>query len=113
VQWIDVKSLHTLSVAFDHKTIIERAITRLQQKSLYTMIPVYSLPESFTIGQLKSVIEVIIGKPIQRKSLIRRIEASGMFETVDQKVQSGGRLAQLYKVKPGVDIVNFERNLST
>jgi 8-oxo-dGTP diphosphatase len=113
VQWIDIKSLHSLSVAFDHKTIIEHAITRLQKKSLYTIIPVYNLPESFTIGQLKSVIEVIIGKPIQRKSLIRRIEASGMFETVDQKVQSGGRLAQLYKVKSGVDIVNFGRNLST
>ncbi len=65
------------------------------------------------VGQLKSVIETIIGKNIQRKSLIRRIESADMFETIDEKVKSGGRLAQQYKVKPDVDIVNFERNLST
>jgi hypothetical protein len=36
-----------------------------------------------------------------------------MFEELDQKVKSGGRLAQLYKLKEGVDIINFERNLSS
>jgi hypothetical protein len=77
------------------------------------MVPVYCLPEYFTVGQLKSVIETIIGKTIQRKSLIRRIESVDMFEKSEEKVKSGGRLAQQYKVKPGVDIVNFERNLST
>lgn len=112
-KWIDVGMLNQLAVAFDHKFIIEQAKERLQQKALYSMIPVYCLPEFFTVGQFKSVIETIIGKTIQRKSLIRRIEASDMFETTDEKVKSGGRLAQLYKVKAGVDIVHFERNLST
>ena len=111
-QWIDIREIEDLAVAFDHKQIIEHAKERLQQKALYSMVPVYCLPEYFTVGQLKSVIETIIGKAIQRKSLIRRIEAAGMFEMLDEKVKSGGRLAQLYKVKPGVDIVNFERNLS-
>jgi len=35
-----------------------------------------------------------------------------MFATIDEKVKSGGRLAQLYKRKKDGDIVNFERNLS-
>ncbi len=112
-KWIDVEILDELPVAFDHKFIIEQAKERLQQKALYSMLPVYCLPEFFTVGQFKSVIETIIGKTIQRKSLIRRIEASDMFETVNEKVKSGGRLAQLYRVKSDVDIVNFERNLST
>jgi len=112
VKWINIKDLEQLPVAFDHKQLIEQAKERLQQKALYSMVPVYCLPETFTIGQLKTVIETIIGKTIQRKSLIRRIEASDMFESVDEKVQSGGRKAQLFKLKQGVDIVNFERNLS-
>ena len=111
-KWIDIEKLDDLAIAFDHQSIIEIAKHRLQQKSLYSMVPVYCLPEHFTIGQLKSVIETIIGKTIQRKSLIRRIEASAMFDTIDEKVKSGGRLAQLYTIKPDVDIVNFERNLS-
>lgn len=113
VRWIDIDKIDSLSIAFDHKVIIDQAKARLQQKALYSMVPVYCLPEYFTVGQLKSVIETIIGKTIQRKSLIRRIESADMFETTDEKVKSGGRLAQQYKVKSGVDIVNFERNLST
>ncbi|MCJ8313242.1 MAG: NUDIX hydrolase [Saccharospirillaceae bacterium] len=112
VQWIDLHQLNSLPVAFDHKDIIAAARKRLQQKALYSMTPVYCLDELFTIGQLKSVIEIIIGKTIQRKSLIRRIEASNMFETVDKKIKSGGRLAQVYKLKDNVEIAHFERNFS-
>lgn len=112
VRWVDLSEIPDLAVAFDHKHIIEKAKARLQQKALYSMIPVYCLPDQFTIGQLKTAIEAIIAKPIQRKSLVRRIEASNMFEALDEKVKSGGRLAQLYKLKPDVDIVHFERNLS-
>lgn len=109
--WTEINELRNLPLAFDHREIIEAAFQRLQQKALYSMVPVYCCAEKFTVGQLKSVIEVIINKPLQRKSLMRRIEASGMFKEVDQKVQSGGRLAQLYSLKPDVDVVHFERNL--
>ncbi|WP_163390177.1 NUDIX hydrolase [Enterovibrio norvegicus] len=112
VRWIDIKALTSLEIAFDHQSIIKHARSRLQQKALYSMIPVYCLPHQFTIGQLKAVIETILGKPIQRKSLIRRVEASDMFEEVAEKARSGGRLAQLYTVKRGADLVNFERNFS-
>jgi len=112
-QWFEVDKLLSVSIAFDHLMIIQQAVIRLQQKTLYTMIPVFCLPEHFTVGQLKSVIEVIIDKPIQRKSLIRRIESADMFTCLDEKIQSGGRLAQLYKVKDNVDVVKFTRNLNS
>jgi 8-oxo-dGTP diphosphatase len=110
--WLSVSELPNLLIAFDHLHIIDLAQQRLKQKTLYSMVPVFCLPEKFSIGQLIKVIEAIIEKPIQRKSLMRRIEASDMFEISNEKVSSGGRLAQLYALKPGVDIVNFERNLS-
>lgn len=110
VQWKEVNQLHSLSMAFDHEMIIQQAKARLMQKTLYSMLPVYCLPEHFTIGQLKKCIEIIIEKPIQRKSLIRRIESSNMFEALEEKVKSGGRLAQQYRLKDGADIINFERN---
>ncbi|KJY94386.1 NUDIX hydrolase [Pseudoalteromonas ruthenica] len=113
VKWTSVGELQDLPVAFDHKYIVEQARQRLKQKALYSMVPVYCLPEYFTVGQFKSVIETILGKTVQRKTIIRRIEATDMLEKMDEKVRSGGRFAQLYRVKPGVDIVNFERNLST
>ena len=110
-RWIDVANLAKLSIGFDHLHIIELARRRLQQKTLYSMIPVFCLPQHFTIAQLMGVIEAIVEKPIQRKSLMRRVEASEMFEVTSEKISSGGRLAQLYSVKPHADITNFERNL--
>lgn len=110
--WLEVADLDSLNIAFDHKDIIELARQRLKQKTLYSLLPVYCLPASFTIAQLMTVIEQILEKPLQRKSLMRRIEASEMFEVSSEKISSGGRFAQVYRLKPGANIVNFERNLS-
>ncbi|GEK08139.1 NUDIX hydrolase [Pseudoalteromonas sp. SCSIO 43201] len=112
VKWMDLSAIQDLAIAFDHKQIIATARSQLQQKALYSMIPVYCLADQFTIGQLKAAIEAIIAKPIQRKSLIRRVEASGMLEALDEKVKSGGRLAQLYRLKSDTETVYFERSLS-
>ena len=76
-------------------------------------MPIFCLPERFTIAQLKSVTEAIIEKPVQRKSLMHRIEVSSIFNLSDEKISSGGRLAQLYSLKPSADLMNFERNLSS
>lgn len=110
--WLPVHELDDKQLAFDHAEIVKEAAERLRQKALYSMLPVYCLSELFTISDLKNVIEAIVNKTIQRKSLIRRIEASGMFETVDEKQETGKRPAQLYKLKDGADIYHFERNLS-
>ncbi|MDP5135692.1 NUDIX domain-containing protein [Rheinheimera baltica] len=110
--WIPVSKLKELTTAFDHRQIIELSRQRLKQKTLYSLLPVFCLPQKFTIGQLMAVIETIIEKPLQRKSLMRRIEASEMFEISNEKISSGGRLAQLYSLKLDANIVNFERNLS-
>ncbi|WP_414630524.1 NrtR DNA-binding winged helix domain-containing protein, partial [Cronobacter sakazakii] len=42
---------------------------------MYSLLPVYCLPECFTLSQLQEATEIILGQPIQRKSLIRRFEA--------------------------------------
>jgi ADP-ribose pyrophosphatase YjhB (NUDIX family) len=110
-QWFAYADIASTPIAFDHKQIIELAFERLQQKALYSMVPIYCCTPHFTLHDLQSVIETIIGKAIQRKSLMRRVEQSNMFELVNEKVTSGGRKAQLYKLKKNVDIYHFERNL--
>ncbi|GAL08515.1 nudix-related transcriptional regulator NrtR [Photobacterium aphoticum] len=110
-QWLDVASLASVSIAFDHRQIITDAQQRLVQKALYSMLPVYCLPAQFTIGQLKDVIETLIGRPIQRKSLIRRIESADMLEELDEMAITGKRQAKLYRVKAGAEVHHFQRNL--
>jgi hypothetical protein len=78
---------------------------------MYSLLPVYCLPETFTHGQLLEATEIILGQPIQRKSLIRRFEASGMFEETGETAATGARKARLWRRKPGVDFHLFSRNL--
>lgn len=110
--WLPVSQLSDSQLAFDHEEIVNIAVERLRQKALYSMVPVYCLSEKFTVAELKSTIETIIDKPLQRKTLIRRIEASSMFEVIEEKVQTGRRPATQYRLKKGADVHHFERNLS-
>lgn len=111
--WVPVDELKNYSLAFDHGDIITAALHRLRQKTMYSLLPVYCLPETFTHGQLLEATEVILGQSIQRKSLIRRFEASGMFEDTGESVATGTRKARLWRRKPNVDFHLFSRNLLT
>lgn len=112
VQWQPVAELASRSdIAFDHQKIIAAALQRLRQKTLYSLLPVYCLPAAFTLTQLQDVTETILGQTVQRKSLIRRFEASEMFEETGESVATGARKAKLYRLKAGADVRNFSRNL--
>lgn len=110
-RWVPVEQLGDYALAFDHREIVQTALSRLRQKTMYSLLPVYCLPAAFTHGQLQEATEIILGQPIQRKSLIRRIEASGMFEETGETLATGARKARLWRRKPGVDIHLFSRNL--
>jgi 8-oxo-dGTP diphosphatase len=60
---------------------------------------------------LQEVIEIILSHTVQRKSLMRRFDASEMFEETGERVATGARKARLYRRKAGVDMRNFSRNL--
>jgi ADP-ribose pyrophosphatase YjhB (NUDIX family) len=109
--WFNINDLSETELAFDHARIVQDALSRLQQKASYSMVPLYCCSKQFTLAELQNVIETILGKAIQRKTLMRRIAQSDMLMPLDEKVGSGGRKAQLFKVKDGVDIYHFERNL--
>lgn len=112
-KWVPVTALEDIDLAFDHREIIQAALQRLRQKTMYSLLPVYCLPDTFTQAQLQEATEIILGQPIQRKSLIRRFEASGMFEETGESVATGARKARLWRRRPDVDIHLFSRNLLT
>ena len=98
-------------LAFDHQIIIDVAINRLHQKALYSMLPVYCLNKEFTLSEYHQLMELILGRTVQKKSLYRRFEASDMFEASGKTVATGARAAMLYRLKEDVELSNFERNL--
>jgi ADP-ribose pyrophosphatase YjhB (NUDIX family) len=111
-QWQPLAQLLELPLAFDHRTIIDAARERLRQKALYSIVPAYALPEKFTLPELQQLHEVLLEKPLQKKSFRRRIEeAQLLIDTGEKRSDGGGRPAALYTMKEGSGAYTFVRNL--
>lgn len=110
-KWIPIEEAQSLRLAFDHAELIEAARERLKQKALYSIVPVYALPDKFTLPELQHIHEVLVGKPLQKKSFRRRIIQAGLLEDTGEMRQESGRPAILYRVKKGTENYRFVRNL--
>ena len=109
-RWVAADALD-VDLAFDHRAVIAQARERLKQKALYSIVPAYALPEKFTLPELQRIHEVLIGKPLQKKSFRRRIEQADLLLDTGLKRQEGGRPATLYKMRARSGRHTFVRNL--
>ena len=110
-RWVGVDALDDVDLAFDHRWVIAQARERLKQKALYSIVPAYALPEKFTLPELQRIHEILIGKPLQKKSFRRRIEQAELLLDTGLKRQEGGRPAALYKMRARSGRFTFVRNL--
>ena len=111
-QWVELSELDDLELAFDHRELIDQARARMRQKALYSIVPAYALPEKFTLPELQHLHELLVNKPLQKKSFRRRIEqAQLLIDTGEKRSDGSGRPAALYRMKQGSGTYNFVRNL--
>lgn len=93
---------HLPALPFDHRHIVEQAVLRVRRKSQYSSLPVYLCGERFTLPQLQSVYEAVLGEPINKVSFRRKIDELGVVEPIEGERAGGGahRPAQLYRLRP-------------
>lgn len=89
------------SLPFDHSQIVAAALTRVQNKSSYSSLPVHLCGETFTLPQLQSVYEAVLGEPINKVSFRRKMAELDILEPIPGARRSGGahRPAQLYRLR--------------
>lgn len=111
-KWIMLDDVSNMTLAFDHSHIINTARERLKQKALYSIVPAYALPETFTLPELQHLHEALLGKSIQKKSFRRRIDqAELLIDTGERRSMGSGRPAVLYRMKKDSGKYTFVRNL--
>lgn len=86
-------------LAFDHKQIIVDAINRIRNKIEYTDVAFNFVPEYFTVRQLQTVYEAILGYQV---ASFRRKISHKIIETDKVVNGEGHRPAALYKYRSGV-----------
>jgi 8-oxo-dGTP diphosphatase len=85
-------------LAFDHESILTVALERLRAKVRYAPIGFELLPAKFTLGQLQSLYEAILGAPLDKRNFRKKILATGILERLDERTQGAShRPAQFYR----------------
>lgn len=98
-------------LAFDHAHILTECTERLKSKVLYTSLPVHLMPEEFTLAELQSVYEIIMGGTMDHKSFRRRILGADILIETGKMKDTGRRPAMLYRRKENEDTHFFARNI--
>lgn len=86
------------ALAFDHAEIVLEGLQRIRNKVIYSDIAFNLLPEEFTLPDLQSVYEIILGKELYKTNF--RSNVADKIIPVGRKGTSaiaGGKKSQLYK----------------
>lgn len=79
--WVPVGALPPLG--FDHPEMVSRALDLIRSKFSIEPIGFNLLPELFTLSQLQTLYETILGEPIDKRNFRKRIAETGCIERTD------------------------------
>ena len=94
--WFALDELPRL--AFDHEQILEAALGRLRAKLRDEPIAFEFLPEKFTLRQVQSLYEAILGEPLDKRNFRKKLHATGLIVPTDEvEMDVAHRAAQLHR----------------
>lgn len=94
--WFPMAKLPAL--AFDHDGILEYALVRLRNKLEYTTVGFQLLPETFTLTELQTVYEAILGRRLDKRNFRRKMEVLKILKPTSELRREGlRRPARLYR----------------
>lgn len=94
-QWWPVDELPPL--AFDHAKILETALSRLRAKLSYTSVAYALLAPEFTLTELQTVYEIILGRELDKRNFRKKMLSTELLEGLEKQRRGGAhRPAQLF-----------------
>lgn len=102
LKWVPVDdAMQDESLAFDHRDLVETAVTVTRREVDDLDLPFGFLPEKFTLGELQSCCENILGRRLDKSSFRRRLNDRELLVAADGEMRTGAfRPAQLFAAKP-------------
>lgn len=94
-RWFALDALPAL--AFDHATILSRALAALGARARQ-IEPLFALlPARFTLGQLQGAYEAVIGEEAEKRNFRKMVAALGCVRETEDFVHGAHRPARLYE----------------
>lgn len=86
-------------LAFDHARLVAAAVRRLRGKVEYTSLPAFLLPATFTLRELQTIYEIVLGRPLDKSAFRTRMLGAGLLESTGRQRTGPNRPAELYRLK--------------
>ena len=95
-EWVDVR--HLPELGFDHREMVERALSDLRKKILDEGLAFSLLPELFTLTQLQHLVESVMDHPLDKRNFRKRVtEIPGIMPTDLIDKMNSKRGARLFR----------------
>lgn len=95
VKWFDIDELP--KVIFDAEEVIQQSLAYLREEVKYHPVGFHLLPEKFTLTQLQTLYEVILGQKLDTRNFRKKIQNMGLLVDTNEKQQNvAHRAAKLY-----------------
>ncbi|MFK7899905.1 MAG: NUDIX domain-containing protein [Cyclobacteriaceae bacterium] len=93
-KWFAVDEFPDL--VFDHNEMVKKAIRKLRLRATTKPIGFKLLPDKFTIPQLKSLYDVILGVDLDKRNFSRRVLSMGILKKLDEKERNTSKKGAFY-----------------
>ena len=98
-EWVAISDLSSLTGR--PRETLDAALTALRARVDQQPIAFRLLPSAFTLSELQSIYELLLGRRLHKASFRRSLHASGLVEATDEWRSEGrGRPAQLFRYAP-------------
>ena len=96
--WIDVNEIPTLFL--DHNVILTKALDRLRWSLDEKLVAFNLLGDTFTMSEIQSVYEMILGRPLVRTNFQRKMLSMDILVRIEKKFSGGAHKAPyVYRLK--------------
>ncbi len=99
IEWFELNS--NISYHFDHKDMVFKALETIRQHLSYIPVGRELLPDVFTMPELRSIYETLLGRPLDRRNFQKKMLSFGYFIKLNEKKKVGAhRSPILYRIDP-------------
>lgn len=105
-EWVTASKVDQLSDS--DRMVVEYGLFRLRAKLGYTTIAFHLMPPLFTLSELQTVFETILGRTLDKRNFRRRMATLGILAGSRQTRRDGShRPARLYRFLPDHDPTDY------
>ena len=98
---------------FDHSRILAFALERVRSKTSYSALPLHLAPPEFTLSELRTVYEQVLGGSLEPRGFERRMVELAVLEPTGQLRSAGGKPAKVYRQASGRGLAQLGPSLTT